>query len=402
MDLVAHDFPDHWSSLLDDVKRILGSGDVREVKVVQDLLKLSGETDLDVLNHSMEAMVHEAIIPIVRFTLENKLIDSFNNMYDLVDALTFRLHASDAVGFLDGEAHYFLRLSGLRCSWRWQFAEMLPSLDNFVSSKALDMYRTAMIGPLAMMLLSIRHPPQLLSASMTMVGIADIYLLVGVRRANLDFPHSRLLCSILRPTPARTPGEPSTGNNTLILALQALEAANYAHAASFVNKAMEQDISWETAKAKLSTFAAPASSLWVTYLALRMTCINPSNLSLLDPKLGEDHERPHGARRGVKAFECFEEAIKRNPQDPDIYYLRGQVSNAFPAWPTATHEFAVLFITSESKEAADNYAKSSELDDAFVFSHIQLAVALYKMGELARSMVTVRRTMTNFPQQNEP
>lgn len=207
-------------------------------KVVQDLLKLSDETDLDILNHSMEAMVdrfqnelmpvasqltarlcesylrlareglaqqnetvpdgidveslvsdgdddkvygamgvaktigtvvscidsspeilsqvQEVIIPIIRFTLENKLIDLFDNMYDLVDALTFRLHAispnmwpvfeltydlfkSDAVDFLD---------------------EMLPSLDNFVSygtdvlkarpdyrSKVLDMYRTAMTSP---------------------------------------------------------------------------------------------------------------------------------------------------------------------------------------------------------------------------------------------------------------
>jgi mitochondrial import receptor subunit TOM70 len=25
-----------------------------------------------------------------------------------------------------------------------------------------------------------------------------------------------------------------------------------------------------------------------------------------------------------KAFECFEEAIKHNPDDPDIYYHRGQ------------------------------------------------------------------------------
>ncbi|KAG1798071.1 armadillo-type protein [Suillus plorans] len=207
-------------------------------KVVQDLLKLSDETDLDILNHSMEAMVdrfqnelmpvasqltarlcesylrlareglaqqnetlpdgidveslvsdgdddkvygamgvaktigtvvscidsspeilsqvQEVIIPIIRFTLENKLIDLFDNMYDLVDALTFRLHAispnmwpvfeltydlfkSDAVDFLD---------------------EMLPSLDNFVSYgtdvlkarpdyrlKVLDMYRTAMTSP---------------------------------------------------------------------------------------------------------------------------------------------------------------------------------------------------------------------------------------------------------------
>ncbi|KAG2125248.1 armadillo-type protein [Suillus cothurnatus] len=85
-----------------------------------------------------------------------KLIDLFDDMYDLVDALTFHLHAvspnmwpvfeltydlfkSDAVDFLD---------------------EMLPSLDNFVSygtevlkarpdyrSKVLDMYCTAMTSP---------------------------------------------------------------------------------------------------------------------------------------------------------------------------------------------------------------------------------------------------------------
>ncbi|GLB38717.1 putative ARM repeat-containing protein [Lyophyllum shimeji] len=179
-------------------------------KVIQDLLKLSDDTDLDILNHSMEVMVdafqtellpvaaqltarlcesylrlakeslaqeetdsqnvdldnlmssvdedktfaamgvaktistivssvessreilgqvQEVIIPIIHFTLENKLLDLFDNMYDLVDSLTFKLRSiapgmwpifeltyklfkSDAVDFLD---------------------EMLPSLDNIVS-----------------------------------------------------------------------------------------------------------------------------------------------------------------------------------------------------------------------------------------------------------------------------
>lgn len=179
-------------------------------KVIQDLLKLSDETDLDILNNSMEVMVNafqtellpvaaqltarlcesymrlakeslaqeetgggdvdldqlisdvdedktfaamgvaktistvissvenspeilaqiqEVIIPIILFTLENKLLDLFDNVYDLVDSLTFKLRAiaanmwpifeltyklfkSDAVDFLE---------------------EMLPSLDNFVS-----------------------------------------------------------------------------------------------------------------------------------------------------------------------------------------------------------------------------------------------------------------------------
>ncbi|KAI0057803.1 ARM repeat-containing protein [Artomyces pyxidatus] len=75
------------------------------------------------------AQVQEVIIPIIVFTLENKLLDLFDNMYDLVDSLTFKtrsispnmwpvfeqtysLFKSDAIDFLD---------------------EMLPSLDNFVS-----------------------------------------------------------------------------------------------------------------------------------------------------------------------------------------------------------------------------------------------------------------------------
>ncbi|KAH9969835.1 ARM repeat-containing protein [Russula dissimulans] len=204
-------------------------------KVIQDLLKLSDETDLDILNSSMETMVEhfqdellpvaaqltarlcesynrllreaianeesapkgddletlmdadaeddktyaamgvaktlstivssidsspeiltqvqEVIIPIIRNTLENKVLDLFDNMYELVDSLTFKsrsispnmwpvfeltyeLFRTDAIDFLD---------------------EMLPSLDNFVSygtdvfraradyrQKALDIYTTAL------------------------------------------------------------------------------------------------------------------------------------------------------------------------------------------------------------------------------------------------------------------
>ncbi|KAH8989143.1 ARM repeat-containing protein [Lactarius akahatsu] len=204
-------------------------------KVIQDLLKLSDETDLDILNSSMETMVEhfqdellpvaaqltarlcesymrlvreaiaseenapkgddletfmeaesdddktyaamgvaktlstivssidsspeilaqvqEVIIPAIRYTLENKVLDLFDNVYELVDSLTFKsrsispnmwpvfeltyeLFRTDAIDFLD---------------------EMLPSLDNFVSygtdifrsradyrQKALDIYTTAL------------------------------------------------------------------------------------------------------------------------------------------------------------------------------------------------------------------------------------------------------------------
>ncbi|GJE91719.1 ARM repeat-containing protein [Phanerochaete sordida] len=83
------------------------------------------------------AQVQEVIVPIIVLTLENKVLDLLDNMYELVDSLTFKLRAiaptmwpvfeltyklfkSDAVDFLD---------------------EMLPSLDNFVSFGS-DVFKT--------------------------------------------------------------------------------------------------------------------------------------------------------------------------------------------------------------------------------------------------------------------
>jgi mitochondrial import receptor subunit TOM70 len=54
------------------------------------------------------------------------------------------------------------------------------------------------------------------------------------------------------------------------------------------------------------------------------------------------------------------------------------------------------------EEAANDYIKSTELDENFVFSHIQLAVALYKTGQLSKAMETFRATLAKFPQRSEP
>ena len=71
-----------------------------------------------------------------------------------------------------------------------------------------------------------------------------------------------------------------------------------------------------------------------------------------------------------------------------------QIRNAFQIASSLAHyEFA---------EAAENYTKSTELDDKFVFSHIQLAVAQYKSDNLANSMATFRRTLKAFPDRSEP
>ncbi|KAK0187704.1 armadillo-type protein [Armillaria mellea] len=178
-------------------------------KVIQSLLKLSDESDLDILNHSMEVMVdqyqtellpvaaqltarlcdsylrlaretiaqdseadgmdlealistgeddktyyamgiaktiwtvinsiesapeilaqvQEIVIPIVTFTLENKFLDLFDSMYELVDSLTFKLRAISPSVWPVFELTYKLFKSDAVD----YLEEMLPSLDNFVS-----------------------------------------------------------------------------------------------------------------------------------------------------------------------------------------------------------------------------------------------------------------------------
>ena len=55
----------------------------------------------------------------------------------------------------------------------------------------------------------------------------------------------------------------------------------------------------------------------------------------------------------------------------------------------------------EFGEAADNYTHSMQLDDQFVFSHIQLAIAQYKSGNVGNSMATFRKVLRTFPQRSE-
>ncbi|PBK63705.1 ADP/ATP carrier receptor [Armillaria solidipes] len=183
------------------------------------------------------------------------------------------------------------------------------------------------------------------------------------------------------------PENPSQGDNTLLLALQALDASDYAHSVSLVNEALEQGISWPIGKAEAlnlrGTFKFLMGEIEDAKSDFQQSIdIDPSFTQSL-VKIASVYMEQGDPQ---KAFECFEDAIKHNPDDPDIYYHRGQV----------------LFILNKFKEAADNYTKSTELDDKFVFSHIQLAVAEYKQDNLVKSMGQFRRTMVAFPQRSEP
>ncbi|EIM84818.1 mitochondrial outer membrane translocase receptor TOM70 [Stereum hirsutum FP-91666 SS1] len=191
-----------------------------------------------------------------------------------------------------------------------------------------------------------------------------------------------------RPRPLPTlPEVPTTGDNTLILALQALEATDYAHALSFVNEALDQGISWDVGKAEAlnlrGTFKFLMSDIEGAEQDLKASIDIVPSFTQSWVKIASVYMEQSNPQ---KTFECFEEAIKHNAEDPDIYYHRGQV----------------LFIMNQFPEAAENYTKSTTLDDTFVFSQIQLAVAQYKSGNLANSMATFRRTLKAFPQRSEP
>lgn len=80
------------------------------------------------------------------------------------------------------------------------------------------------------------------------------------------------------------------------------------------------------------------------------------------------------------AAEEFEQAIAQNKDDPDIYYHRAQLH----------------FILGEYADAAKDYQKSIDLDRDFIYAHIQLGVTQYKLGSIASSMATFRRTIKNF------
>ncbi|KAK8850687.1 hypothetical protein IAR55_004607 [Kwoniella newhampshirensis] len=180
---------------------------------------------------------------------------------------------------------------------------------------------------------------------------------------------------------------PSQGDQTLILAFEALEAADYSHAVTFVNEAIDQGISWKEGEAE-------AYNLRGTFKFL----IGDSEGARSDLQKSLDL-KPDFVQSWVKiasvhmelgdsasAFGDFEAAIRHNSNDPDIYYHRGQV----------------YFIMQEFDKAIADYNKSTALDGDFIFTHIQAAVAQYKMGNVGASMAAFRRILKQFPEKGEP
>jgi import receptor subunit TOM70 len=63
---------------------------------------------------------------------------------------------------------------------------------------------------------------------------------------------------------------PSTGDNTLILALEALAAADYAHSLTLVNEALEQGVSWDVGKAEALNLRGTFKYISAPSLSIRL------------------------------------------------------------------------------------------------------------------------------------
>jgi len=179
----------------------------------------------------------------------------------------------------------------------------------------------------------------------------------------------------------KKPENASQGEETLFLAFGALDARNYTHAFSLFNEAIEQGINDDHLKAlalnmrgtfkfiigdapgalkdmnESTDLSSEYTQTWVKKASVHMELADPT-----------------------AAFAAFKSAEEINEKDPDIYYHRGQV----------------YFITGEFDSAIKEYKKSTDLDDKFIFSQIQLAVALYKSEQAEKAIHMFKKIIKEF------
>ncbi|KDN38046.1 putative mitochondrial precursor protein import receptor tom70 [Tilletiaria anomala UBC 951] len=188
-----------------------------------------------------------------------------------------------------------------------------------------------------------------------------------------------------KPVPA-LPAEPSQGDKTLKLAYEALAANNFPHAFSLISESLDQGLSTDDLKANAlnmrATFQFVIGNAPSALEDLdESTRLVPSYVQSWVKKASVHMEL--GQRE--EAFNDFERAIQADPSDPDIYYHRGQVH----------------FILQQFDEALKDYSKSTELDDSFIFSQVQYAVAQYKLNKLPQSKRSFERILAKFSNSSE-
>ncbi|KAG8952584.1 TOM (translocase of outer membrane) complex component [Tulasnella sp. 419] len=183
------------------------------------------------------------------------------------------------------------------------------------------------------------------------------------------------------------PQNPSQGDETLKMAFEALDERKYNHSYSLVEEALNQGISVSIGRAKAlnlrGTFRSQAGDLEGGKKDLQESIdLVPSDtqswvkLANIYMALGEIDD----------AFAAFHNALSHDDKDSDVYYHRGQAHLQMRRF----------------EKAAEDYKRSTELDNQFVLGHLQYTVALYKMGEVNSSMSGNKKIIKKFPTRSEP
>lgn len=188
-----------------------------------------------------------------------------------------------------------------------------------------------------------------------------------------------------KPKPS-LPEKPSQGDETLLKAYDALEAKSYPHAFTLFSEAIEQGLSNQDLEANAynmrGTFKFVIGNAKEALADLeRSTSLRPKYVQSWVKKASVHMELSDKEA----AFKDFDKAIEADAEDPDIYYHRGQVN----------------FILGEFEAAIKDYEKSTLLDDTFIFSQVQYAVAHYKNNNIGHSTAAFRKLLRNFDTSSE-
>ena len=181
-----------------------------------------------------------------------------------------------------------------------------------------------------------------------------------------------------KPKPSLPP-EPNQADNTLMMAYDALANFDYNHACSLFHEAVDQVPS--TPELRAHGFLMKATFLFL--MSQSQAALEEFNHALVEkPDLIQAWIRKASVNMELGSLETamndFSEALKIDPNDPDVYYHRGQVYNV-----TEQHHLSI-----------EDYRRSIELDPSFIFSHVQLAVATYKNGEVPKAMDMFKEYLT--------
>ncbi|KAJ3241548.1 TOM (translocase of outer membrane) complex component [Chytriomyces hyalinus] len=181
--------------------------------------------------------------------------------------------------------------------------------------------------------------------------------------------------SIVAEFPTELPGDA-----LLHKSYEAILARDWATATSALEEALEKEMSENVRAFALNTMGTFSFLKGDIPLAMefldKSLAIEPDNMNTLIKRASIFMER----QDLEAAIQEYQRAETISTTDPDLYYHRGQVR----------------FLTGDIEAAIKDYKKSLELDNEFVYAHIQLAVAMYKNEDQSGAEKTFIKALRKF------